>query len=56
MSSDHRDIGIVVKKYVGELIPDVAGRSSNCDLHGIFLLGLRCAGFVSGFKERQLLT
>src|SRR5262249_23957531 len=41
MSGYQRDIGLAVKKYVGEFVADVAGRSGNCNLHGIFLLTSR---------------
>jgi hypothetical protein len=38
MSGDQRDIGVAIKKYVGEFAADLAGRSGNCNLHRICLL------------------
>src|SRR5690348_13955774 len=33
MSRYHREIGLAIKKYVGEFVADVAGRSGKCNLH-----------------------
>jgi hypothetical protein len=54
MPGYHGDIGLAIKKYVGEFTADVAGRSGKRNLHGIFLLTVEDVQGMSRASGRQL--